>query len=283
MLLSLVALGFNIIFNTTRVFHLAHGATYVCSIYMVYACKKFLDPKLSPVLSNSLSIIVSFTIVTVLAVFIERLVYRPLDRVKANPTISLISSLGVYILIINLITLIFGNDNIVLNSDLSISTSYRYFQLTTVETIQLGCGILILFVSAVLSKSAYYRKMRAITDSYTIARKFGIDVSKTRVMAVVFGSLLASCAAIMKAWEVAVEPSMGLGIVLTASVAVIAGGTNSLRGTVAICFLIAFVENYSVKFLSPQWKELLTYSLLLGVIIYYRQGLVSTKQRIESR
>ena len=58
---------------------------------------------------------------------------------------------------------------------------------------------------------------------------------------------------------------------------------NSLKGTILACFAIALIENYSVKFLSAQWKEMLTYTLLIGVLVFYKQGLISVKQRIETR
>lgn len=40
LMLALVALGFNLIFNATRVFHLAHGAIYVTGVFFVYTLQK---------------------------------------------------------------------------------------------------------------------------------------------------------------------------------------------------------------------------------------------------
>ena len=35
---SLVALGFGLIYSTTRFFHFAHGADYAVGAYLTYAC-----------------------------------------------------------------------------------------------------------------------------------------------------------------------------------------------------------------------------------------------------
>ncbi|MEZ5013767.1 MAG: hypothetical protein R2794_05700 [Chitinophagales bacterium] len=46
----------------------------------------------------------------------------------------------------------------------------------------------------------------------------------TRLVALIVGTVLVGIAGIMKGYEIAIEPNMGLTIVLTASVAVIVGG-----------------------------------------------------------
>src|SRR5436190_1570534 len=42
LVLSLVALGFNLIFNATKVFHLAHGAMYASAVYSAVAFRALL-------------------------------------------------------------------------------------------------------------------------------------------------------------------------------------------------------------------------------------------------
>lgn len=279
LLLSLVAIGFNLIFNATKVFHLAHGALYVCAVYGVYGFNQVLSGEMSVIAS----VILSLVVVSVLVIVFEYLVYRPLYIKNVNPTISLISSLGVYLLTVNLITFFFGNESISLNNSFSIIVANEYFKLTEAELIHLIVSVVLIVVVLIFSKTKYYAHIRAITDSYEVAEKFGINVQKTRLVALIVGTVLVGIAGTMKGYEIAIEPNMGLTIVLTASVAVIVGGVGSLRGTIIACFVIALIENYSVKFISAQWKEMLTYTLLILVLIFYQQGLISVKQRIETR
>lgn len=279
LLLSLVAIGFNLIFNATKVFHLAHGALYVSAVYGVYGFNQLLSGEV-PVLA---SVALSLAVVTVLVVVVEYLVYRPLYVKNVNSTISLISSLGVYLLTVNLITFFFGNESISLNNSFSFVFANEYFKLTEAEFIHLIMSLVLIAAVLMFSKTKYYTHIRAITDSYEAAEKFGINVQRTRLVALIVGTVLVGIAGIMKGYEIAIEPNMGLTIVLTASVAVIVGGVNSLRGTIIACFVIALIENYSVKFISAQWKEMLTYTLLILVLVFYQQGLISVKQRIETR
>lgn len=283
LLLTLVAIGFNLIFNATKVFHLAHGAIYVSAVYATYAFNNVFNQIISPGISAILSIFFSLLLLSVFIALIEYLVYKPLYKKKVNSAISLISSLGIYMLIVNLITLFFGNESISLNNNFRIVVSNEYFKLTEIQLIQSIICVILISAVILLSRTKFYTNIRAITENYQVAEKFGINVHRTRAIALITGTILVGVAGIMKGYDMAIEPNMGLTIVLTSSVAVIVGGVNSLKGTIIACFVIALIENYSVKFLSAQWKDLLTYSLLIGVLVFYKQGLISVKQRIETR
>lgn len=283
LLLSLVAIGFNLIFNATKVFHLAHGAMYVSAVYGAYAFNRLFRQAVSPEISVVLSIILSLLLVLVLIGVVELLIYRALYRQNINPTISLISSLGVYLLIVNAITFFFGNESIALSNDYSIVIANDYFKMTNVELMHLIISVGLIGAILLFTKSKIYTHIRAVTDSYSVAEKFGIDVQKTRFVALIIGTILVGIAGIMRAYEVAIDPHVGLTITLGASVAVIVGGVGSVKGTIIACFVIALIENFSVKLISAQWKDLLTYALLIGVLIFYQKGLISVKQRTEAR
>lgn len=282
LLLSIVAIGFNLIFNATKVFHLAHGAMYVTAVYGVYTLNNLFQKILPSQISIAVSIVLSLLIISVLIIIVEFLVYRPLYRKNINPTISLISSLGVYLLIVNIITFFFGNESISLSNSYSIVFANDYFKLTDIELIHLIISILLISAVFIFTKSRFYTNIRAITDSYSVAEKFGINVQRTRLTALIVGTVFVGIAGIMRGYEVALDPNVGLTITLIASVAVIVGGVTSIRGTILACFVIALIENFSVKFISAQWRDLLTYTLLILVLLFYQQGLISVKQRIEA-
>jgi branched-chain amino acid transport system permease protein len=283
LLLSLVAIGFNLIFNATKVFHLAHGAMYVSAVYATLVFSDLLRPILPYPVITAGSIILSLLSISLLIIVIEFLVYRPLYRKGVNPTISMISSLGVYLLIINIIAFFFGNESVTLNNSYTIIASNEYYKLTDVELTHLAVSLVLLSAVFILSKSKFYTYIRAITDDYSVAEKFGINVQRTRFIALVAGTVLVGAVGIMRAHDVALDPHVGLTITLSASVAVIVGGINSLTGTVLACFVIALIENFSVKVLTAQWKDMLMYTLMIAVLLFYQQGLVSVRQRVEAR
>lgn len=283
LLLSLVALGFNLIFNATRVFHLAHGAMYVSAVYATFGFSGLLGQALPPWASAGVSVILALLLISAFIVLVEYLVYRPLYRKNVNPTISMISSLGIYLLVVNFIALLFGNESVSLNNSYSIVTANEYFKLTSVELTHLISGVALVSAVLLLSRTKFYTHIRAITDSYSVAEKFGVNVQRTRFIALVAGTLLVGVVGILRGYEIAIDPHVGLTLTLAASVAVIVGGVNSLMGTISASFVIALIENFSVKVLSAQWKDMLTYTLMIVVLVFYQQGLISVRQRVEAR
>src|SRR3990170_4540800 len=74
---SLVALGFGLIYSTTRFFHFAHGAVYAVGAYLTYACWLF---GLSLYIAIPLAIIGT----SILGALLDIGIYRPLRKKGAS-------------------------------------------------------------------------------------------------------------------------------------------------------------------------------------------------------
>ena len=104
LLLSLVAIGFTYIFHVTKVFHLAHGGIYVSG---AFACSWVLTK------TNNCFFALAFSIlaVAVLIYLIEKSTYLPLTKKPSNQSISLIASMGLHVVIVNILAMLFVNEN----------------------------------------------------------------------------------------------------------------------------------------------------------------------------
>ena len=100
---ALVALGFGLIYATTRFFHFAHGAVYTAGAYLAYS---------GWLLGLNLpgAVLLAVIDTPILGAVLEIGVYRPLRRKAASSLILLLASLGLFIVIQNLISLTFGDD-----------------------------------------------------------------------------------------------------------------------------------------------------------------------------
>ncbi len=276
LLVTLVAVGFNVIFSTTRIFHLAHAALYVLTVYLFLA------------LQNTIgvfgAIIGSLVGTALVAWLIEKLVYRPLISQTSNSVVSLISSMGVYLFIINAIALFFGNEVKVINSNISASYNIMGITFTFVQLMQLVISTTILaVVFFVLYNSRIGLTMRAVAEDATIAAVMGIPVKTVRISSLVLGSVLAGIAALLKAWDIGIDPYSGMSITFAAAVAVILGGTKSFYGTLIAAVTIAIIQNLIEFWLSAQWKDGITFGLLLVALLFRTEGIVSNLLRIEER
>jgi branched-chain amino acid transport system permease protein len=100
----LVALGFGLIYSTTRFFHFAHGAVVAWAAYFCYGLQKHFDLGF---LSASIGAI---CLATCLGCMIEVAVYGPLRRRDVTPLVLMLASLGIYTVLQNILSLVFGDD-----------------------------------------------------------------------------------------------------------------------------------------------------------------------------
>jgi len=281
LLLSAMAMGFNLIFNTTKVFHLAHGAIYVCGAYSLMHFLTFFERGSTFGWFIALSFSILFVIL--LSWLIELLIYRPLSRRNASQAITLISSMGVYIFLVNLIALIFGNETKFLNPNLGDSISFLNIIIVPIQAVQLLTAAVFLIAVLWISNSKKFLQVRAMMSNETVASVMGVNSNAIRLFAMVLGSILAAIVAILRLYDTGIDPNAGMGITLSAAVAVIIGGGSSIRGTIIASLLIAFLQTTTEWFLSAQWKEGMTFLLLIIVILWRTEGIVSFKMRVEEK
>lgn len=281
LLLALVAVGFNIIFSTTKVFHLAHGVFYIIGCYVVLESKKYF-PEVNMAF-YSVSLLAAILVVSVFASLVEKLVYQPLTKRYAGQAISLISSLGVYIFLVNLVALHFGNENKFISTNMGNSITMGKLIIVPIQIVQLSVSLVLLTAFLLFSRHKVFLIIRAVTSQETVASVLGINSKKIRMFTIILGSTLAAIAGILKFYDTGINPYSGMSITLSAAVAVIIGGNASIKGTIVAALLISILQTLTEWFLSAQWKDGITFLLLIIVILWKTEGIVSFKMRVEEK
>ncbi len=282
LLLALVAVGFNLIFNTTKVFHLAHAGIYVFGSYLLMMFLNYFNAEQS-LATWLVSIVLCFLVIILLSSLIERLVYYTLAKKNSGQAITLISSMGVYILLVNFIALKFGNEAKFMNVDLGKSITLINLTIVPIQLLQLAIAFLILTSILLFQKSKVFLRVRAVMSEQTVASVLGVNTKRIRLLAIIIGGLLAAIASILKLYDTGITPYSGMTITLTASAAVIIGGSNSLKGTIIASLLIAALQTATEWFLSSQWKDGMTFMLLIFILLWRTEGIVSFKMRVEEK
>src|SRR6266571_1153649 len=112
---ALVGVGFSLVYKCGRFFHFAHGVVVTLG---AYSCFVFAEHLTFPL---AIAVPCGIVLATIAGCFIELGVYRPLRHSGSTPLGLLLASLGVYILLQNAISLIFGNETKVLLHDMTLS------------------------------------------------------------------------------------------------------------------------------------------------------------------
>jgi len=170
-LYALLAVGFGLIYSSTKIFHLAHGAVYTAAAYFcLLALQLSGHGQTQPGLSRFLMAAAgSLALVVLLILIIEVIVYRPLQRLRSGPLTLFLSSLGSYIVIINVLALLFGNEAKILNSETSQSWTIGELVITKMQAIQFLVSVGLLTCAALwIRKSSAGRAIGALSDNFDL-------------------------------------------------------------------------------------------------------------------
>lgn len=226
------------------------------------------------------SIAFAIAVVSILIYLIEKTIYLPLNKKQSNQSISFIASTGLYVIMLNVLALFLGNDKKVFNSSISGSYDYGSIIFTKVQLFQSMIAMLtiaIFFIYLKLTKSNL--TLQAVSDNETISKVFGINTEKARVKVFIVGSILASIAAILKTLEFGIDLQNGMSITLTASVVIVLVSRLDIRLCVLFSILLTILQSTIELFLNPQWKEGITFLILLLVILFRTEGVISYNLR----
>ena len=271
---ALLALGFGIIYGTTRTFHFAHGAVYTLAGYVFYHSLVVLG------LPFFVGVAAALAIAAGLGPSMEQFVYRPLRTVGASEMEVLLSSLGLYVLIENLIIILWRSDprSVPVAEALQQGIQIGPVWVTGLQFLVLApslvlWGALLLF----LRRTKRGKAIRALAADPEMTEIVGIDERRVRLFVYALGSALAGVAVVLSAIDTGIAPSAGMNALLIATISVIVGGTSSISGGVAGGFLIGVAENVGIWQIASEWKQAIAFGLLVVFILLRPTGLIGPR------
>ena len=276
-LYALLAVGFALIYNTTRIFHLAHGATYTVAAYLCLFLVR-------NGWSLPAAIVTTLLLTAALGAGMEALVYAPLARQRASLLVALLSSLGLYLTLVNGIALIFGNESQVLRPGNGPTYQWGPLVFTQIQIAEvLSAAVLLPLLLWLLRFTRLGTMIRAARDHATLLTVVGGNLAGVRLTVFALGSALAGAAAILSAMDQGFDPQIGMPALLVASVALIVGGVGSFSGAVAGAVLLGAVQSMVIWKFSARWIDAVTFSALMLVLILRPRGLFAGRRRAEER
>jgi branched-chain amino acid transport system permease protein len=271
-LFALLAISFGVILATTKTFHFAHGVVYTSAAFAAYAAREGLG---LPLWAATLAGVVTAAL---LGVSIEVVIYQPLRRLSASPLTVLIASLGVLIIVENVMAILFSTDAKVISGFpsrviIAGGVAFTLLHLVTVVVAWVLFAALWLY----LHRTKAGKAMRAVASRPEMADVVGIDTRAVFIRAFAIGSALAAPAAILFTLDKGATPDMGVTAVLMASIAVIVGGMGSVSGAALGGLLIGVARNWAVWVMPSEWQTAIAFGILVVVILFRPTGLLGVK------
>lgn len=267
-LYALIAVGFSLIFGSTKIFHFAHGATFTIAAYIFYYLYSILE------LHWVVGVLAATAAVVVFGVVLDRWVYAPIQRHEGSFFTVFVASLGTGIIVQNLIGMIFGRGFVSVTTPLSRSMEILpNLYVAPLSGIAILCALVFFFaLQAFLMRTHIGMGLRALSENPELVRVYGLSPRRLSMAVFALGSLLVVPAAVLSASSSGLNPAVGHHVMLISLAATIVGGVGSLRGAAYAGLLLGVTENLALMYLEPQWSEAVTFVVLFLFILFRPSG-----------
>jgi branched-chain amino acid transport system permease protein len=211
----------------------------------------------------------------------EVLNHRPLDRRQATEGAHLVSSLGIYLVVLQVIVLVWGNEAQVLRSSMAAGFRYGGLLLTRSQFMAGAISVALLFVFWTgLHFTKVGLQLRALAGNRVQLAVFGYDTDRLRLVSFGACGFLSAASSLLTAYDVGFNPNVGLQALLLAVVSVIIGGRQFFLGAVIGGLVMGLLRAHIVWYLSASWQEAVTCLLLAIFLLFRPAGLVSGRAQL---
>ncbi|MGH8797584.1 MAG: branched-chain amino acid ABC transporter permease [Caldimonas sp.] len=262
--LALISAGLAVVFGMMRVINLAHGEFVMIGGYTTIACTRagidiwFAMLVLAPL------------VVGILGLVVERIVIRHLYGRMID---TMLATWGLSLLMVGLVTLIFGNTPVSVQAPI---------QAYTVGAYQMGGYNLFIIAVAILLMLALWLVLRytrvglvarGAMQNADVASSLGYDPQRVYMWTFTAGAAISGLAGGVMAPLTGLLPSSGGLYIAKAFITVITGGTTIIAGTLASSIIFGAI-NQIVSFAStPVIGEIAMLALAIVLLRLMPQGI----------
>ena len=205
--------------------------------------------------------------------------YVTLRKRARSPLIMLVASMGILLAISAAITIVFDSAPRPLPDAFGSEPLHlaggniKGFNFFTVGVSLVGFALLLWL----LQRTSFGRSVRAIGDDEDVSKVVGINT--TVVIAIVFfiGAMYAAMAGILSGHDTAIQPRMGLLLLLKGWIASVVGGIGNLYGALVGGFALGMVEQFGIWDLAGEWKDVISFVVLILFLSFWPGGLLPRK------
>jgi branched-chain amino acid transport system permease protein len=274
--LALYALGFALVYGTSRLPNFAHGALYIISGFVTWSLLR----------TAGLNYLISILIAVVVTGLIGALIYQfILIRVRGMAISEIIASYAIGVAILEGLRWA-GFKGMTYTLPVFVEGSFRaggvavdYQRLLVVVVGAAVVGFLYFFTHHTRIGLA----LRGMAQDERAAMMLGIDSDRMALVAMAFGSGLAALAAILLLPLGNIVVETGYNVLILAIAVCIVGGLGSWAGAVLAAFLIGFAQILTVVYLGAHYQMVVALLAIILTLILRPSGLFGRQKELEER
>ncbi|TAN31222.1 MAG: branched-chain amino acid ABC transporter permease [Castellaniella sp.] len=280
-IIALGGIGLTLCYGVLKFPNFAHGEFLTLGAYVTYGVVLVL-PQSNPIWRFSFGweliagLLVAAIVTAVVAIILDRFLYRPLRKHMSPLVLLAMASLGMEFLLRGVVYLIWGSD------------FHFYYSGRSNPALQLPFGLRIqadqLFVFALaivmvatiywmLTRTRIGKAMRASADNPDLAQVRGINTEQVIAWTWVIGAGMAAVGGAMYGLASQLRPDMGFVLLLPLFAAVIMGGIGSAWGALVGSVIIGVAMQLTSAFMNPAYGPAVAFVLMVLVLLMRPQGL----------
>jgi len=278
---GMIAIGYTMVYGIIGMINFAHGDIYMVSAFIAVTAFTILAAVgiTSIPLALAIVLVVAIIFTSAYGWTVERTAYRPLRG--STRLAPLISAIGMSIFLQNLVQVTQGArikpipPFIEGGFDLFTSDGFTVHLAYTQIMIMLVTVVLMVAFTWLITKTPFGRQQRACEQDRTMTSLLGIDVDRTISLTFMLGAALAAVAGVMvTVYYGVVDFFIGFVAGIKAFTAAVLGGIGSLPGAMLGGLIIGLIEAFWAAYLSPEYKDVATFAILILVLMFRPSGLL---------
>ncbi|HYX14745.1 MAG TPA: branched-chain amino acid ABC transporter permease [Nostoc sp.] len=291
---AIFALGYTLVYSILGIINLAHGAIFTLGAYFTYALmggsfgfNGLLANATLPIkLPFVIALVLGSTLAGLVGVVMERVAFQPLRRQGSDPLLTVVSSLGVGVVIVNLIQYLVGAESYTYPANtygnlppaINFGTPDNPIPIRSVQVVIFAVSVVIVAIlTYFINRTKYGKAMQAIAEDPITASLLGINSDRFIILTFFISSFLAGLAGTLVASSVSIAgPYFGIAFGLRGLAVIVLGGLGSIPGAVVGGLVIGLVEAFVPSEFSG-YKDAVAFGILFIMLLVRPQGLLGRR------
>lgn len=269
---ALVSVGLTLIFGVLGVVNFAQGSMLTLAMFLVYVmCDSFGLPVY-------VATVVAIPLMFAFGWVVQLLLLNRLT-ISGNENGPLLITLGLSLLIVNVLLMVFGGRPLSVPGD--VDGSFKLFgALVSYERLIAFAGALLvaILLTVALRKTPFGMAIRAVASNSQGAALVGVNVGRIYALTFAIGSACVAIAGGLIAPFTSLTPTVGEQFTILAFVIVVLGGLGSVVGATVGGLTIGLVQTVGALYLPGTGSLILVFAVFVLVLFFRPQGMFGAKR-----
>jgi branched-chain amino acid transport system permease protein len=268
---ALLGMGIVLVYRTSRILNIAGGELAIFIGYVAaLAIETGLPFPIAVALAMGAAMALGFAIFWLA---IRRVMGEP-------PHVGLMLTVGIATMLNGLMIVLFGGGMTAIPVGLPGFTSIGSIRLPTTDVVAaVGAWLSIAAITIVYRLTNLGLQMRAVAERVMLSAQRGLNVDRTVALSWIIGALAAGLAGILHGERSFIALSASV-IGISALIACLIGGMDSLKGVILAAFIVALTESATALYIDPRYVLIAPVTILLVILTVRPWGLFGTVEEL---